>query len=124
MKDNKILDEIEKEIEPPKFALKCYDQFLTSVLLYLSIIVLILFIEEIKINIPINLALLFFFVIGTIGFIFNFFGMLNYLKSRKKEEQFIWKLLVGGIGNLLLFLSWIWILFLYQMFNRSAFYFG
>ncbi len=121
--ENNILDEIEKEIELPKFALKSYDQFLTSVLLYLSIVVLVIFLNEKELNQSFNFALFFSFAVGTIAFIFNFFGILNYLKSRKNKEGFIWKLLVGGVGKLLLFLFWIFILILIPIFNRQAFYF-
>lgn len=116
--EDEILDEVEKEIELPKFALKSYDQFLTSVLIYLGIVVLIIFLEEIRINISLNVVLFSSLAIGMIALIINFFGILNYLKSRKDEEPFIWKLLVGGIGNLLLFLSWVFILFIILIFNR------
>lgn len=121
--ENNILDEIEKKIEPPKFALKSYDQFLTSVLLYLGIIVFIIFVNEMEINISFNFALLFSFVIGTIASVYNFFGIFNCLKSRKNMEIFIWKLLLGGFGNLILFLAWVFILFLIPLLNLPKFYF-
>ena len=119
--ENNILDEIKKEIEPPRFALKCYDQFLTSVLLYLSIVVFIILANEMIIDVSFNFALFFIFAIGMIAFVFNFYGILNYLKSRKKEEHFIWKLPIGGVGNLLLFLFWVFILLMIPIISLPRF---
>ncbi len=117
---NNILDEMEKEIEPPKFALKSFDQFWYSIICYMIVPILFEILKRFNLfdfNTILSslggflfLATLFF---GMIGFGFNFFGMRNALKSRRQSEHFNWKVLVGGFGNLFLFILWIVLMYYY-----------
>ncbi|MFK8008938.1 MAG: hypothetical protein AB8H03_21430 [Saprospiraceae bacterium] len=118
--ENNILDEMEKEIEPPKFALKSYDQFWYSIIFYTILPIIFELLQRTNLldfNVVSSswggmffLASLFF---GMIGFVLNCFGIRNSYKSKKKNEIFTWKIIVGGFGNLLLFLLWGIIIFYY-----------
>ncbi len=115
---NEILDEIEKEPTPPKHALESYDQFLNSIRSYAAIFLISLaFVLLGKGRVHPNFYFAVFIIFGVLGFSFNLRGMSSYLTSRKNQETFTWKLLVGGIGNLLLFLASIWVLFLSRIFD-------
>ncbi|MFK7774725.1 MAG: hypothetical protein AB8F94_21480 [Saprospiraceae bacterium] len=122
MEEN-ILDETEKKIEPPKFALKSFDQFWYSIICYTIVPIIFEILKrfdlfDFKVILSNRggsffLATLF---LGMIGFVINFFGMRNAIKSRRESETSTWKILVGGFGNLFLFLLWI-ILMYYYIFN-------
>ncbi len=118
---NEILDEIEREIILPSFALKSYEQFWKSIIIYIGVLTILFLLVSLEINIPNTLALLISLIVGMIGFIFNFFGILNFQKSVQNKEYFTWKLLVGGFGNLLFFLSWIWMLFIRDNYVSGCF---
>ena len=122
---NEILDEIEKEPTPPKYALKSYDEFCNSIKSYAAIFIISLaFVLFGKGRVHPDFYFAVFIIFGVLGFSFNLRGISSYLSSRKNQETFTWKLLIGGIGNLLLLLILIWVLFLSNMFNRTgAFHF-
>lgn len=122
--ENNILDKFEKEIEPPKFALKSYDQFWYSIKSYVAIFPISLaFVLLGKGRVHLDFYFAVFIIFGVLGLTFNLRGISNYLLSRKNQETFTWKLLVGGIGNLLVLLALFWVLFLSNIFNRQGFYF-
>lgn len=116
-----ILDEIEKEYKPPYFGLKSYRSFWKATFFY----VLPYFVTYIFLNVFNVLNsdsytdhfLFFYFMAFMLGFYFNLFGIISYLKSRKNRETVTRKMLIGGIGNLLIFLTLIWKLFLSNIFN-------
>ena len=115
--ENNILDEIVKEKEIPKFAIKSYNQFWYSIICYTIVPIIFELLKRFNIlNIDLlsSWGRLFFycsFFLGVVGFVFNFFGILNVLKSRRRRETFTWKILIGIIGNVLLILMSIWIIF-------------
>ena len=119
--NSEILDEIEKENKHPYFGLKSYWAFWRSIIFY-SFPFLIVVLLSNSINIPStefvqNCIFGIMTVTVIIGFYFNLFGIVSYLKSKKSKETVTKKVLVGGIGNLLIFLTWIWVLFLSNIFN-------
>jgi heme/copper-type cytochrome/quinol oxidase subunit 4 len=119
---NEILDEIEKEPTPPKYAIKSYDEFLNSIRSYAAIFLISLaFLLLGKGRVHPDFYLAVYIIFGVLGFSFNLLGISSYLSNRKNQETFTWKLLVGGIGNLLLFLASIWILFLSRIFDSYGF---
>jgi amino acid transporter len=120
---NEILDEIEKEIESPKFALKSYDQFWKSIIVYAGMLILFLLffiIMNLRINISFSLMLFIILLIGMFGFVFNFFGLANFFRSRTNKEYLSWKLYFGSFGNIILFLCWIWVLFFLNPFTSDG----
>ena len=117
--ENEILDEIENEIKLPKFALKSFDQFWYSIIYYTIVPIIFELLKRINLfdfKIISDMGGLFFLatiLFGMIGFGVNFFGMRNALKSRRQNENFTWKILIGGFGNLLLFVLWIILTYYY-----------
>ncbi len=117
--ENNILDEIEKDPIPPKFALKSYDYFLNSVRSYVAIFLISLaFVLLGKGSVHLNFYFAVFLIFGVLGFSFNLRGISSYLMSRKNQEVYTWKLVVGGVGNLLLLLTLIWVVFLSNLFDK------
>lgn len=115
--NKEILDEIEKEILPPKFALKSFDQFWYSIICYTIVPIIFELLKRANIlneSLISSWGILFFycsFFLGTVGFVINFFGMFNAIKSRRRQEVFTWKILLGSFGNMLLVLMSIWFIF-------------
>ncbi len=121
---NEILDEIEKEIPIPKLALKAYDQFWYSIIVYTGIFIAIYIIDYFGFKrIPFEVFYIAAVLIGTIGFIFNFLGMMNGYKSRREKEPYTWKILVGSFGNMGLFLLWILFLLVFRLVASQTFRF-
>lgn len=107
--ENNILDEIIKEKEIPKFAIKSHDYFWYSSICYT--IVPIIFESLIRSNLVeidflSSWGALFFscsLIFGIVGLVYNFYGILYSIKSINEKEIFIWKIIVGGLGNAILF---------------------
>ena len=114
MRNDEILDEIEQEVELSKFALKSFDQFWYSIIFYTILPIIFGFIKRFNLlnynDFSTRFGKIFFLgslLFGIIGFVFNYLGMQNALKSIRHNESFSWKLFIGGLGNLVLFFLWV-----------------
>lgn len=106
--ENNILDEIEKEKEIPKFALKSYDQFWYSIICYTIVPIIYESLTRsnlVSIDFLSSWAGLIFplsLILGAVGLVFNFLGTFYTIKSINEKEIFTWKIIVGGLGNAVL----------------------
>lgn len=106
--ENEILDEIVKEKEVPKFALKSYDYFWFSIICYT--IVPIIYESLVRSNFVSvdflsdrgDVFFIFSLIFGLVGLVFNFLGTFYSIRSKNENEIFIWKIIVGGLGNAVL----------------------
>lgn len=100
--ENNILDEIEKEIEPLKFALKSYQQFLFAFSVLVGFIITAFIFGGSTFSggiLSLFFTIMFLSALGA-----NIVGVINIIKSIRRKERNHWKKYVGGIGNLILFL--------------------
>ena len=109
---DEILDEIEN-IVYPKYAIKSIYLFLSSVVTFFLLIVMEYLFDFSIIKFEKNVFSQFSNTISLIALILNIFGLINAFKSVKFKEVANWQRNFAIIGNLLIFLFYIFILVVY-----------
>lgn len=119
MKDE-ILDKINDETYP-KYAIKSFNQFLYSIAILIGFLVFFLFFgNSVLGGSPNGLGLIYLYSLIPLLLILSaltssILGVQNAMKSQRKKERVHWKKYVGAIGNFILVMLLVLLMFILGM---------